>query len=357
MHALLGNEPHLVCLESSGLSCFNRAVDTPLPFNRPAAMTHTLNRYIRVTLFTLFAFSIYALQADEGIMQLRRDLFDALDKESVKALERSARFSQTSIDANQAMIDLLDSLPDSDKPVAELMTPEQASEFGVLKQKALLPTMVTWSNSRRQRDIKVISDLLVMIFAEEDWGKEVIRDPANAEFYSKLIEGVDAAMVALEIDELKTHDLVIDDVTSALDQLATRANGSFDTQIQPRIELLQSTYMTRTGKDEFDSSDLDERETDLQQELLKDLYEIRSRVSRRIAIRSLYAIATLENQILEEELITAGGDYSGAEPRIRDIVKQWGQSGEFFLQLVWAINEMVPADLIEEFTEASETSD
>ena len=68
----------------------------------------------------------------------------------------------------------------------------------------------------------------------------------------------------------------------------------------------------------------------------------------------LYSLATLENDILEEEVITTGGDYSAVESEMREMTQSWGQAGQFFLGLVWMINEEIPASIIEEFSTKDE---
>lgn len=310
--------------------------------------------------FTILILFVSLSWATDEVNGLRRELLEALDSEALDSMAQSAKFSQTGVEANQALLDLLESLPPTKDgvPVSEIMTSEQASQFGMLQQKAKLPMMVSWVGSRRQRDVEVVSQLLLMTFSEQDWDRRPSSDSSNAATHQKIIEGLDAALNILPTEELdklaEVKAFEKDRVIIALDKLFERQSNSAVNEMETMLESLQLMYRSRTGKAEFDATDLNEEEIEFRDESVREFKKTYTPLVRLQGIRLLYSMATLENHILEEEVITTGGDYSAVESEMREMTQSWGQSGQFFLGLVWMINEDIPADFVEDFATKEE---
>lgn len=296
----------------------------------------------------------FAVVCASDVTQIKQNLLEALAAENLKTVEVNARYAEEGIVVADELLALLGQLKDGKpkQPVSELMTVEQANTFGELSQKNKYFLVSRTIVSRRERDLRVIEDLIILAANEFEWNKQV-EESTNGKNIYEIFAMIDSVF-SDNIEKLDTFPFVNDRVDGELLAFIKILSENFTSKFNILGEQFKDSFRKRTGLNEIKNELLTLEEKRLQNTLKTEMNRYLKYMTRLGAFRCLYSAMTIDNKWRMEDVVTTNGNMDKVGLRLgTEVNTTWTPTAKLFMGLSWHIAEKFPSPMMAEFEKAS----
>ena len=296
----------------------------------------------------------FAVVCASDVTQIKQNLLEALAAESLKTVEVNARYAEEAIVVVNELQALLGQIKDGkpNQPVSELMTVEQANTFGELSQKNKYFLVSRVIVSRRERDLRVLEDLIVLAANEFEWNKQVEESTHGKNIY-EIFAMIDSVFSS-NLKEFDTFPFVNDRVDGELVAFTKILSENFTNRVIPIGEQLKDSFRKRTGLTEIKNELLTLEEKRLQNTLKTEINRYLKYMTRLGAFKCLYSAMTIDNKWRMEDVVTTNGNMDKVGLRLgTEVNTTWNPTAKLFMGLSWHIAEKFPTQMMAEFEKAS----
>lgn len=295
----------------------------------------------------LFVFFMTPYLNAENENKIKQDLINALSEENLKVIEAAGAMGKGDT-SNKELIELLLKLKKGlpGQPIAELMTVEQAVTFGTLNQKSKYGLAMQMMYSRRERDLRILKDFIILTSNEYDWGKEII-DSTKDELILGIIYSIDSEF-GEKLGELNAFPCINDNVDKQFLALMESVAENLKSRSTAVLQFVEN-YKKRTGLSIIKEESLNAEEKIIQSTVARDYKRTLTYFIRLGIFRCLYSAMTIDNKWRIEDVITTNADMDKVGLRLHTEVKtKWSPTAKLVMGISWVIAEKFPTSLSEE---------
>lgn len=274
---------------------------------------------------------------------------NAIAKEKLEyGVERPAQLAENQLPVIEAIRKLMEKLPDSSKPVSELMTTQQASEFGELRQKQLYFGLQRLLYSKRERDLEVVEKLVFLAEQEYQWGRAPSKDEHDYKYYELLR--------VLQSKEINSEEYAVS-MSPPLDGISQVLLGelikSGPSELEPLKSDLEAFIKFLKGKYKVDEvkEDLLSAQEKADGNLKLTRYKAcSSYYESLLRIQLYYTIATKVSELGLKDVSESGGDPSAIGKSIQAFAAEhYTTPGlNFICDFTTLVNEKIPCSAVKD---------
>ena len=283
----------------------------------------------------------------ESKNRIKQDLINALTEENFKVIVAASEMAKGNT-SNDELIKLLNELKEGlpGQPIAELMTVDQAVAFGALNQKHKYGLAMQMMHSRRERDLRILKDFIILTSNEYDWGQK-IKDSTKDKLILGIIYIIDLQLGA-KVEELDAFPFVNDSVDKQFVALIN-SNTEDLNSYEPDVVQFRNNYKKRTGLSEIKDDLLTAEEKKVQNTLQSAMNRISKYNLRLGSLRCLYSAMTIDNKWRIEDVINTSGDMNNVGLRLgTEVNTKWSPAAKLVMGISWFIAEKFPTSLSKE---------
>jgi hypothetical protein len=305
-----------------------------------------MRNYI-ATAIALFVFFMTPHLNAKNENRIKQDLINALSEENLKVIEAVGAMAEADT-SNDELIKLMNELKEGlpGQPIAELMTVEQAVTFGTLTQKSKYGLAMQMMYSRRERDLRILKDFIILTSTEFEWGKEIKENTED-----KVILGIIYAMdssLGEKTEELDAFPFVNDNVDKQFVALIDSMKEYIDSYNTVAVQF-RDNYTKRTGLSEYKDELLTAEEKKIQNTMRSVFNQSLKYAVRLCSLRCLYSAMTIDNKWRIEDVITTNGDMEKVGVRLgTEVNTKWSPTAKLVMGMSWFIAEKFPTTLSRE---------
>ena len=293
----------------------------------------------------LKVFTIYSLISSLSFASSDLDIYTKLNTKLIAQNVDATISSGEVTEMSKKLIKQFQSLIDStgvkkNESVGSQMSKEQISRFAEYNQKLQVFILRLIIHSRRERDIKLIEELLLInkLYFYGQKSESIKIDPRYIKIYESLLA---CSKNPNKFQSTGTKD----EVTNAWNELLSSTYADYDAESLAKLQSWENEYTKKFGAGNIDLSKLNSDQL-MKWEELKSRYQIWSNYFNfLVVLKFFYTTSTLEHYFDISDIDNSVGDIESMGTTLDKIVdKDWNEESKNVHKVLRAVNTLLPSE-------------